>query len=73
MPKGFPSDHPADELLRATNWGVHMTLPEELALQPTFVKEIARRFEVTTRLVRVLNEGIGVSSSTTLPPRQKLF
>jgi hypothetical protein len=35
MPKGFAADDPADELLRAKNWGVHVSLPADLALQST--------------------------------------
>jgi len=81
MPKGFPSDHPAGELLRAKNWGVHVLLPAETALEPTLVKEIVKRFRLATPLVNALNEAIlagthsgsSRSSEATSPLRRPLF
>ena len=58
MPKGFASDHPADELLRARNWGVHAYLPAETALKPNFAQEIARRFRLVAPLIEALNGAI---------------
>ena len=58
MPKGFASDHPADELLRARNWGVHAYLPAEAALKPNFAQEIARRFRLAAPLIEALNGAI---------------
>jgi len=58
MPKGFPSDHPADELLRAKNWGVHVSLPAEFALKPTLARDIVKRFRVAAPLVDALNGAI---------------
>ena len=58
MPKGFASDHPAGELLRAHNWGVHVSLPAEAALQPTLAREIAKRFRAATSLIDTLNDAI---------------
>jgi uncharacterized protein (TIGR02453 family) len=55
-PKGFPNDHPAGDLLRARNWGVHASLPADLALQPTLVREIVKRFRLASPLVAMLNE-----------------
>ena len=77
MPKGFPADHPADELLRAKNWGVHVSLPAEIALEPTLGKEIIKRFKLATPLVNTLNEailtGTNADSSPTSPFRRPLF
>jgi uncharacterized protein (TIGR02453 family) len=73
MPKGFPSDHPADELLRATNWGVHTTLPAEAALEDSFLKEVVKRLEISAPLVAMLNDGIGVPSSTVLDRRKTML
>ena len=77
MPKGFPSDHPADELLRAKNWGIHVSLPAETALGPTLSKEIIKRFKLATPLVNTLNEailtGTNADSSPTSPFRRPLF
>jgi uncharacterized protein (TIGR02453 family) len=58
MPKGFPADHPADELLRSRNWGVRCSLPAALALEPTLVREIISRFRLMAPLVETLNEAI---------------
>jgi len=58
MPKGFASDHPGDELVRAKNWGVHAFLPVEMALQPGFVKEVVKRMKAMAPMVEVLNGAI---------------
>jgi uncharacterized protein (DUF2461 family) len=55
MPKGFAKDDPADELLRARNWGVHAQLPPALAEDPTLVREIVKRFRLAAPLVAMLN------------------
>jgi uncharacterized protein (TIGR02453 family) len=55
-PKGFPPDHPADDLLRARNWGVLAHLPSEAALQPSLAKEIVKRLQAVAPLVNLLNE-----------------
>jgi uncharacterized protein (TIGR02453 family) len=58
MPKGFPACHPADEFLRARNWGVRCMLPDGLALKPALPREIVRRFRLMAPLVETLNEAI---------------
>ena len=58
MPKGFASDDPGDELVRAKSWGVRARLPEEAALEPTLAREIVRRFRLVTPLVDRLNHAI---------------
>jgi uncharacterized protein (TIGR02453 family) len=58
MPKGFAADHPADELLRARNWGVRATLPAELALEPSLAREIVKRFKLAAPLVEALNKSV---------------
>jgi uncharacterized protein (TIGR02453 family) len=58
MPKGFASDHPADELLRARNWGVHAYLPADAALKPNFGREIVKRFRLAAPLIEALNGAI---------------
>jgi uncharacterized protein (TIGR02453 family) len=55
MPKGFAKDDPADELLRARNWGVHALLPSTLAEEPALVREIVKRFKLAAPLVAMLN------------------
>jgi uncharacterized protein (TIGR02453 family) len=58
MPRGFPAEHPAGELLRARNWGLRCTLPASLALTPALVPEITRRFRLLAPLVATLNTAI---------------
>jgi uncharacterized protein (TIGR02453 family) len=58
MPKGFAPDHPADELLRAKDWGVSVSLPAELALEPNLSGEIVKRFKAAMPLVNALNGAI---------------
>ena len=62
MPKGFAANDPADELLRARNWGVRCALPPELALDPKLAREISARFQRMTPLVDMLNDAIRSSS-----------
>ena len=58
MPKGFAADHPADELLRARNWGVHASLPSDIALQPTLLRDVLAGFRRMAPLVDALNQAI---------------
>jgi uncharacterized protein (TIGR02453 family) len=58
MPKGFPADHPADDLLRARNWGVRCALPDDLAFSPSLTDEIVKRFTLMAPLVETLNQAI---------------
>ena len=72
MPKGFASDHPADELLRAKNWGVRASLPAELALQPTLAREIVRRMRLAAPVVDALN-GAVLAGQSKEPPRVQMW
>jgi uncharacterized protein (TIGR02453 family) len=54
-PKGFPSDHPALDLLLHRQWGVSAHLPVDRALRPTLVKDIVDRFRLAAPLVDLLN------------------
>ena len=58
MPKGFAGDDPADELVRAKNWGVRASMPAELALEPALAREIVRRFKLAAPVVEMLNGAI---------------
>ena len=58
MPKGFPADHPAGELLRSRNWGVRCSLPPSLALEPALAHEIIAGFRLMAPLVDTLNNAI---------------
>jgi len=72
MPKGFASDHPADELLRAKNWGVRASLPAELALEPTLAREIVRRMRLAAPVVDALN-GAVLAGQASGSPRSRMW
>jgi uncharacterized protein (TIGR02453 family) len=55
MPKGFPTDHPAEALLRHKQWYLECTLDVKLVTSPRLVPELARRFQAMTPLVEFLN------------------
>jgi uncharacterized protein (TIGR02453 family) len=59
-PKGFPPDHPANDLVLQRQWGVSSALPCKLALGPTAVKEIVKRFRLAAPLIALLNEPLAV-------------
>ena len=73
MPKGFPADHPADELLRARNWGVHVLLPGEVALKPGLLKEIVQGFRRAAPLIDALNNAIEADSARRAEPFDDAF
>lgn len=54
-PKGFPTDHPASDLILCRQWGLSATLPAETALQPGMLKEIVGRFRLAAPFVDLLN------------------
>jgi len=58
MPKGFPLDHPAGELLRARRWGVQCSSPSEDALDPRFAERVIRQFRTAAPLVLALDEAM---------------
>lgn len=55
MPKGFPVDHPAEELLRHRQWYLEATFDVKLLTTPRLVPEIVRHFEVMAPFVEFLN------------------
>lgn len=58
MPKGFPADHPAGELLRARRWGVRCSSPPEEAFEPRFAEMVIRQFRTAAPLVLELDEAL---------------
>ena len=54
-PKGFPTDHPALDLILHRQWGVMATLPTETALSPVLGKEVVSRFRLALPMVELLN------------------
>jgi uncharacterized protein (TIGR02453 family) len=56
VPKGFPSDHPAADLIRMKQWYVYVELDAGIATTPKLLDELLKRFQVMTPLVEFLNE-----------------
>jgi uncharacterized protein (TIGR02453 family) len=69
-PKGFPSEHPAMDLIRCRQWGLSTSLPASEALKPDFAAVLARYFRLATPVVEALNTPIAASL---LPQKKVLF
>ena len=55
IPKGFPADHPAADLLRLKSYILYVTLPPEVAATPEFFGEIVKRFKAMTPFLNFLS------------------
>jgi uncharacterized protein (TIGR02453 family) len=55
LPKGFPANHPAEELLRHKQWYLESTLDIGVLTTPRLVPELAKRFAVMAPMVEFLN------------------
>ena len=55
MPKGFPVDHPAEELLRHRQWYLETTLDIKFLTSRKLVPEMTRHFELMAPMVEFLN------------------
>jgi len=56
VPKGFPKDHPAEDLLRGKGWGFEALLPAKLVTTQKLVPELVRRFRVMTPFLEFMNQ-----------------
>jgi uncharacterized protein (TIGR02453 family) len=54
VPKGFPTDHPAADLLRFKQFLLYVELPPSLATSPQLYAAIADRFRAMTPFLRFL-------------------
>src|SRR5579862_6545187 len=55
VPKGFPGDHPAADLLRHKQWLVYAMLDAKLASTPKLLPELRQRFEAMVPFLEFLN------------------
>jgi uncharacterized protein (TIGR02453 family) len=55
VPKGFPPDHPAADLLRLKQYLLFATLDAKLATTPKLYRELAARFKAMTPFLEFLN------------------
>jgi uncharacterized protein (TIGR02453 family) len=69
-PKGFPCEHPALDLVRCRQWGLHATLPAQTALKPDFAATIIRSFRIAAPVVDALNTPIAQAQA---PKKRVLF
>lgn len=69
-PKGFPSDHPALDLIQCRQWGLSATLPAAEALEPDVAATVIRHFKLATPVVDALNTPIAAALA---PKRKVLF
>jgi uncharacterized protein (TIGR02453 family) len=68
-PKGFPCDHPALDLIRCRQWGLHADLPADAALDPSFATTIIRHFKLAAPVIDALNTPI----AATLASKKKVL
>lgn len=55
VPKGFPADHPAADLVRGKQWYFFASLDPALALSGALVKELASRFALMAPFCEFMN------------------
>jgi uncharacterized protein (TIGR02453 family) len=55
VPKGFPCDHPAADLLRHKQWLFYVMLDPALATTPKLLPEVRNRFEAMMPFLEFLN------------------
>jgi uncharacterized protein (TIGR02453 family) len=55
VPKGFPAEHPAADLLKMKQWLYYKVLDVKLATSPKLAGEIAKRFKLMSPVLEMLN------------------
>jgi uncharacterized protein (TIGR02453 family) len=65
VPKGFPKDHPAEDLLRYKQFLLFTELPPELATTPELYKEVRKRFRAMAPFLEFLNAPLLTSRKKT--------
>lgn len=55
VPKGFPADHPAADLVRHKQWLYYVLLKPGVATTPRLIAELVRRFQSMLPFVEFLN------------------
>lgn len=58
VPRGFPADHPAADLLRHKQFLASKEYPAEFAYDPKFYPELLAMFRAITPMVRFFNEAM---------------
>ena len=68
-PKGFPTDHPALDLIQCRQWGLSATLPADTALKADVASKVIRYFKLAAPVVDALNTPIAAA----LKPKRKVL
>ena len=65
MPKGYPQDHPAGDLLRAKHWVLYDTerVDPKLATTTKLLPDLVKRFQAMTPFVEFLNRPLSATRS----------
>ncbi len=61
IPKGFPADHPAADLIKMKRWLYYTTLDPELATTPKLVAEVVKRFKTMLPVLEELSKPVAKS------------
>jgi uncharacterized protein (TIGR02453 family) len=69
-PKGFPSEHPAIDLIKCKQWALRTELPAETALETNLTQTLIKHFKLLAPLVDALNTPIAASAT---PKKKVLF
>ena len=62
VPRGWPADHPAGDLLRHKQLYFHTQLPVAIATTPELFKELVARYRAMTPFVEFLDAGLGAKA-----------
>jgi uncharacterized protein (TIGR02453 family) len=58
IPKGFPPDHPAADLIKMKRWVFFASLEPEFVTSPKLVAELMKRFRAMLPVLELLNESL---------------
>jgi uncharacterized protein (TIGR02453 family) len=67
VPKGFPADHPAADLIKMKRWIYYVTLEPKLATTSQILTEVARRFKIMTPVLEELNKSVAKARPKAAP------
>jgi uncharacterized protein (TIGR02453 family) len=70
MPKGFPVDHPAEELLRGKQWYLENTVDAAIVASPKLLPQLVQHFEAMLPMIEFLNQAFVRKSK---PQKMKMF
>ncbi|HML18591.1 MAG TPA: DUF2461 domain-containing protein [Bryobacteraceae bacterium] len=63
IPKGFPPDHPAADLIKMKRWVYYTTLEPEIATTPKLLAEVVKRYKAMAPVLEELNKPLSKAPS----------